>query len=269
MSRFPVFRHARWVAAAVTLGGCVGGSGTPSPSPGVTTIAAPPVVAGGGVGGVVNGAALAPLPPVGAATTTIVRTSYQLGLDTPEAAAKNLWDAWRDDDRTRARMAADENAVRSLFEDVWGPEVDEQGCIPVIADLRYRCAYVQGNAARILEVNAVAGRYRVTGLQRIGELATSSGPQAGNRPGPVGGPTTVPFTRPPRPRPRAKTATTPGASPVEAEAGTAQDTKAPVSTRQRVRTTEAPPEPDPAPPPADAPVPVPVQARAAGSSVGQ
>ncbi len=209
---------------------------------------------------------------VAAVTTTIVRTTYQLGLDTPEAAAKNLWDSWRDDDRTRALIAADEQAVSTLFADSWGPEVDEQGCIAVVTDVRYRCAFVQGDAARIIEVNLLAGRYRVTGVQRIGELATSAGPQVGNRAGPVGGPTTVPITRAPRPKPRNTSDVSSAVSSVETTAlpAAAEDTAPPSTKRPRTRSTVAPdPVPEsPAPAPTPAPTPVPVQARAAESSVG-
>ena len=247
-----MFRHALWAVAAVVLAGCVAGSGASSQPPTVTT----------GVPGV----GVSALSPLGASTTTIVRTTYQLGLDTPEAAAKNLWDAWRDNDRTRALMAADETAVSSLFEDSWGPEVDEQGCVAVLADVRYRCAFVQGSAARIIEVNALAGRYRVTGVDRIGNLATSSGPQAGNRPGPIGGPTTIAITRAPRPKSPTTAAPTPDGAVSAPD--TSQATTAPANTRPRVRSTAAPIEPDPAPQPTPASTPVPVQARAAASSVG-
>ena len=202
----------------------------------------------------------------GAASPTIVRTAYQLGLDTPEAAAKNLWDSWRDDDRSRALIAADEQAVNTLFLDSWGPEVDEQGCIAVVTDVRYRCAFVQGNAARIIEVNLLAGRYRVTGVQRIGELATSAGPLVGNRAGPVGGPTTVPITRAPRPRPRIS-ADVSSANGTDAP-GAAPDTAPTSNKRQRTRSAVAPGPVSVSPVASAEPTPVPVQARAAESSVG-
>lgn len=206
------------------------------------------------------------VPGAGLATTTIVRTTYQLGLDTPEAAAKNLWDSWRDDDRSRALIAADEQAVNTLFADSWGPEVDEQGCIAVVTDVRYRCAFVQGDAARIIEVNLLAGRYRVTAVQRIGELATSAGPQVGNRAGPVGGPTTVPITRAPRPKPRATSDASTAETAIAADS--APDTAPPSTKRPRTRSTVVadPATESGATPPA--PAPVPVQARAAESSVG-
>ncbi len=269
LDSFIVFRHARWVIAAVVLGGCVGGGATTGQAP-VTTIATASVSGGALVDA--NAVPLDAASAEGAATTTIVRTTYQLGLDTPEAAAKNLWDSWRDDDRSRALIAADEQAVNTLFADSWGPEVDEQGCIAIVTDVRYRCAFVQGDAARIIEVNLLAGRYRVTGVKRIGELATSAGPLVGNRAGPVGGPTTVPITRAPRLRPRntADVSSVGGTEAASAAQDTAQDTEPPTSKRPRTRSTVAP-DPVSESPPASAapnPVPVPVQARAAESSVG-
>ncbi len=257
-----VFRHAHWLIAVVVLGGCVDASPQTGRPPVTTT---PPLSVSRSATPTEAGAV--PLePPAAAASTTIVRTTYQLGLDTPEAAAKNLWDSWRDDDRTRALIAADEQAVNTLFLDSWGPEVDEQGCIAVVADVRYRCAFVQGNAARIIEVNLLAGRYRVTGVQRIGELATSAGPLVGNRAGPVGGPTTVPITRVPRPRPRntADVSSAPGTDPVSS----AKDTAPPSSKRPRTRSTVAASPAPATPAPPAAPTPVPVQARVAESSVG-
>ena len=270
-----VYRRARWVIAAVVLGGCAGG-GAKTGQPPVTTIAPAPVdraaLSGTGVPTDANPARLGVRSAAGAVTTTIVRTTYQLGLDTPEAAAKNLWDSWRDDDRSRALIAADEQAVNMLFADSWGPEVDEQGCIAVVTDVRYRCAFVQGTAARIIEVNLLAGRYRVTGVQRIGELATSAGPQVGNRAGPVGGPTIVPITQAPRPRPR-NTSDVPGVSGVSsAETMVAteatEDSAPPSSKRPRTRSAVAPGPAPERPVASAAPTPVPVQARAAESSVG-
>lgn len=259
-----MFRRAHWVIAAVVLGGCVEGSAKPAQPP-VTTIARASVSAGV-LSTDANATTLDIASATGAATTTIVRTPYESGLDTPEAAAKNLWDSWRDDDRSRALIAADEQAVNTLFADSWGPEVDEQGCIAVVTDVQYRCAFVQGNAARIVEVNRLAGRYRVTGVQRIGELATSAGPQVGNRAGPVGGPTTVPITRAPRPKPRNTSDVSSAETTVAA--GAAQDTAPPANKRPKTHSTVAPKPVPKSPVASAAPTPVPVQARAAESSVG-
>ncbi len=244
--------------AAAVLGGCVGGSSTSGQPPVTTSAPASP-------NGAPTDARTLVEPGAGLVTTTIVRTTYQLGLDTPEAAAKNLWDSWRDDDRSRALIAADEQAVNTLFADSWGPEVDEQGCVAVVTDVRYRCAFVQGNSARIIEVDLLAGRYRVTAVQRIGELATSAGPQVGNRAGPAGGPTTVPITRAPRPKPRA---TVDSSAETVVAVDSAPDPAPPSSKRPRTRATVVA-DPVPGSPAVPAtPAPVPVQARAAESSVG-
>lgn len=199
--------------------------------------------------------------------TTIVRSAFEMGLDTPEAAAKNLWDAWRDDDRPRALAAAESVAVNTLFQDNWGPEVAEQGCVPVIADSVYRCAFVQGSAARLVEVRAVAGRYRAIRVERIGDLATSAGPLAANRPGPVGGPTT---TLRPRPPVRARVT-----QPVRAN-GSADTTAGPSDGGPSLAATSRPTRPAKKRTPTTvqsepidtSPAPVPVQARAAESTVG-
>ncbi len=191
-----------------------------------------------------------------------------MGLDTPEAAAKNLWDAWRDDDRPRALAAAESTAVDALFEDNWGPEVAEQGCVPVVPDSVYRCAFVQGSAARLVEVRSIAGRYRAIRVERIGDLATSAGPLAANRPGPVGGPTTTL-----RPRPVVRTRVTQparasGSSDTAAgtsDGGTTTATTSRPSRSAKKRTsTTAPAKPTDT----LAPAPVPVQARAPESTVG-
>ncbi len=193
-----------------------------------------------------------------------LNTPYTNGLDTPEAAAKNLWDAWRDDDRDRALVAADPAAVSTLFLDPWGPEIDEQGCAVIVADARYRCAFVQGNAARIIDVASVGGRFRVTATERIGDFATSSGPLAPNRPGPAGGPTVAPKVRPPRAQ------ASPGSTtPTDPASAATQTTTPKKATKTRTVSTATPvtaatpsaPTPDAATVPTP-PSPVPVRAPA-------
>lgn len=192
-----------------------------------------------------------------------LNTPYTNGLDTPEAAAKNLWDAWRDDDRDRALVAADPAAVAALFLDPWGPEIDEQGCAVIVAEARYRCAFVQGNAARIIDVASVGGRYRVTRTERIGDFATSSGPLAPNRPGPAGGPTVAPKVRP------TKAPASPGSiTPTDPPSAAAQTTTPKKATKTQTvgtatpvtGTTPSAPTPDAATVPTS-PAPVPVRAQ--------
>ena len=188
-----------------------------------------------------------------------LNTPFTNGLDTPEAAAKNLWDAWRDDDRDRALVAADPAAVAALFLDPWGPEIDEQGCVVVVTDARYRCAFVQGSAARIIDVASVGGRYRVTRTERLGDFATSSGPLAANRPGPAGGPTVVPKARPSR-----APASAGSVPPTDPKSAPAQSTtpKKTTKTQPVVAATPSAPTPKaPAPLPTP-PSPVPVRAPA-------
>jgi hypothetical protein len=233
---------AAFVLPAVLLTGCFGGS---AKRPDDTSVPAP-------AANVAPGALV--LTP-----TSVVRSAYELGLDTPEAAAKNLWDAWRDDDRDRALLAADNDAVTVLFQDNWGPEVAEQGCVPVVAESVYRCAFVQGAAARVVEVRAVSGRFRAVRVERIGELATSAGPLVANRPGPVGGPTT---TLKPRPVIRTRTSQPVRAATDSATAGASPTTSRPVPTSRKKRTPSATPSVP------DAPAPVPVQAQAPESTVG-
>ena len=190
-----------------------------------------------------------------------LNTPFTKGLDTPEAAAKNLWDAWRDDDRDRALVAADPAAVATLFLDPWGPEIDEQGCVGVVTGARYRCAFVQGSAARIIDVASVGGRYRVTRTERIGDFARSSGPLAANRPGPAGGPTVVAKARPSRAQ--VSPGSVPPTDPKSASTPTTPPKKT-TKTRPVAVATPLSPTPD-APTPSSLPTPpspVPVRAPA-------
>ncbi len=55
----------------------------------------------------------------------------EIGLGTPQAAARNLWDAWRDRDRTRALLYATPKAVSKLFAWTWVPQIRQAGCTPI------------------------------------------------------------------------------------------------------------------------------------------
>ena len=55
------------------------------------------------------------------------------GLPTPQAAARNLWDAWRDADVPRALLYAAAPASETLMATPWGPEVRQAGCTAVEA----------------------------------------------------------------------------------------------------------------------------------------
>jgi hypothetical protein len=54
----------------------------------------------------------------------------ETGLGTPQAAARNLWDAWKDRDRTRALLYASPKSVNKLFASTWVPQVRQAGCAP-------------------------------------------------------------------------------------------------------------------------------------------
>jgi hypothetical protein len=50
------------------------------------------------------------------------------GLATPQSAARNLWDAWRDGDGPRGGLYASPQAVKTLFKTAWTPQVRLAGC---------------------------------------------------------------------------------------------------------------------------------------------
>ncbi len=72
--------------------------------------------------GVIPATALGTLPP---------DAIPLVGLRTPQAAARNLWDAWRDRDRPRALLYASVDAVDALFDSTWIPQVRQAGCTPL------------------------------------------------------------------------------------------------------------------------------------------
>lgn len=107
----------------------------------------------------------------GAATAS---TRQRRGLATPEAASKNLWDAWRDDDRPRALVAASPDAVEALFNEPWGAEIRNQGCAALSANT-YRCAFVAESTARVVTV--VGGPrtgYRSTRVDEVANAALAT-----------------------------------------------------------------------------------------------
>jgi hypothetical protein len=50
------------------------------------------------------------------------------GLATPQSAARNLWDAWRDGDGPRGGLYASSQSVKNLFRTAWTPQVRLAGC---------------------------------------------------------------------------------------------------------------------------------------------
>jgi hypothetical protein len=110
--------------------------------------------------GVIPATALGTLPP---------DAIPLVGLRTPQAAARNLWDAWRDRDRPRALLYASVDAVDALFEATWIPQVRQAGCTPL--EKFWLCRF-EGPRHRwdaTIPGDAEAG-YRVSSV-RIGEPA--------------------------------------------------------------------------------------------------
>lgn len=100
-------------------------------------------------------------------TTTVPAptTRPRQGLATPEAAARNLWDGWRDDDRPRSRLFATREAVEALFVRRWDPSMRDAGCTASVdgAPDRHLCIFrfVDGRAELRVEGDGARG-YRVT-----------------------------------------------------------------------------------------------------------
>lgn len=117
-------------------------------------------------------AARAAAPTAANAPPTSIRPPR--GLATPEAASKNLWDAWRDDDRPRALVAATPAAVDALFREPWGAEIRNQGCAALSANT-YRCAFVAESTARIVTVvGGPRAGYRSTRVDEVSNAALAT-----------------------------------------------------------------------------------------------
>jgi hypothetical protein len=87
------------------------------------------------------------------APITSLLSSAAIGLRTPEAASRNLWDSWQDKDRERAVLYASIDAVNSLFALAWTPETLDQGCRPSSkATMAASCLFIQGTVVKVLEV---------------------------------------------------------------------------------------------------------------------
>ena len=132
------------LVCAVTTGlsGCLGRSASTTTAVTSTTIAATAAIAN-----------LAPTTLVGADPASEVAPSADpaplaasgsdgphgsdpttaKGLPTPQAAARNLWDAWRDADGPRALLYATASATDVLMATAWGPEVHQSGCTAIEA----------------------------------------------------------------------------------------------------------------------------------------
>ena len=127
-----------------------------------------------------------PPPSNGSGTTDAVapttRRRRPPGLNSPQVASRNLLDAWRDDDRPRALLYADSQAVQVLFERKWAPGIVDNGCrilglgdpsVPGSLD-EFECTYQYelGVVKASAEGNERRG-YRITGAART-ELTTTT-----------------------------------------------------------------------------------------------
>ena len=154
----PTLRRAL-VVATLLLGGCAS-SRKPLATP--PTGPAPPPLS------------LSPDPRIATTTTLLLRPA----LPTPEAATKELWDAWRDNDRPRALHFHPVKVVDVLLATKWSPQTENLGCDHVesanpVAVLMIACHWRTPDGGFTI---TVVGRpntgYRVTRLD-IGIPATT------------------------------------------------------------------------------------------------
>ncbi len=132
-------------ASVSASGGAVGGSSPVPTLPGsVPTI--PP-----------EGAVplAAPVPVVAVTPTTT--PPVILGLKTPQSASRNLFDAWKENDRARALRFASAAAVDSVFRTPWGAEVQDDGCAETSSPTSFHCAFVGDEFAWIIVVDQRIG----------------------------------------------------------------------------------------------------------------
>lgn len=82
-----------------------------------------------GVSAVAAGDAIVDVNDVGQPLVTLSPTALpDDGLPTPQAAARNLWDAWRDNDTQRGLLYARAKVVNQLFQTTWSPRIRQAGC---------------------------------------------------------------------------------------------------------------------------------------------
>jgi hypothetical protein len=143
-------------ASAATSNGS-GGSGGSAPSPASAT---PVPTLPGSVptippDGAVPVAAALPVVAVDVTPTTV--PPVILGLKTPQAASRNLFDAWKENDRARAKRFASPSAVEVIFRQPWGAEVQDDGCSETADPQAFHCAFVGDLRAWIVVVNQRTG----------------------------------------------------------------------------------------------------------------
>ena len=99
----------------------------------------------------------AAVPVVEVVVTPTTTPPVILGLKTPQAASRNLFDAWKENDRSRARRFADWGAVDVIFRQPWGAEIQNNGCSKTSDPQAYQCAFVGDVSAWIVVVTQRAG----------------------------------------------------------------------------------------------------------------
>jgi hypothetical protein len=97
----------------------------------------------------------APVPVVAVTPTTT--PPVILGLKTPQAASRNLFDAWKENDRARALRFAFAEAVDVVFRFPWGAEVQDDGCSETSNPTSFHCAFVGDEVALIVVVDQRIG----------------------------------------------------------------------------------------------------------------
>jgi hypothetical protein len=97
----------------------------------------------------------APVPVVAVTPTTA--PPVILGLKTPQSASRNLFDAWKENDRARALRFASAAAVDAVFRTPWGAEVQDDGCSETSNPTSFHCAFVGDEIAWIIVVDQRIG----------------------------------------------------------------------------------------------------------------
>ncbi len=99
------------------------------------------------------------------------------GLDTPDAASQNLWDSWRDNDRSRALLFASRGAVDTLFETGWQPDARNVGCGTSVGVNRCVYTFTEGTqlVGRLVIIDGTdATGYRASRVEQVGDLPTTN-----------------------------------------------------------------------------------------------
>jgi hypothetical protein len=120
-----------------------------------------------------------------AASVVTIAEPTRRGLDTPQAASRNLYDAWRENDRIRALDFASLAAVDTLFSQTWGAEIGDDGCIATPSPEEFRCIYVRERKAWVAVI--VGNRERGFRTREVISVTRSASSVTGN----LGAPTST------------------------------------------------------------------------------